>query len=1086
MPWLVLISLIIFSTLHGGVYAQTGKTDKDTTDRLVSKTFTGLKFRSLGPGLLSGRISDLAVHPKNKNIFYVAVASGGVWKTTNAGISFFPVFDTQSSFSIGCVAMDPENPSVVWVGSGENNSQRSVSYGDGIYKSIDGGKNWKNMGLKKSEHIGKIIIDPKNSRTVYVAAQGPLWGPGGDRGLYKTTDGGNSWELILKISENTGVTDVAMDPRDNNVLYAASYQRRRHVWTLINGGPEGGIHKTTDAGKTWFKLTEGLPSGDIGRIGLAVAPADPDIVYAIIEAADGGGFYRSVDRGATWEKRGDLKSASAQYYSEIVCDPYRPDRVYNLDTYLKVTDDGGKTFTNLGNKYRHVDDHALWIDPDNTDHLLIGGDGGLYETFDRGATFRHFDNLPVVQFYRVGIDNAEPFYYVYGGTQDNSTWGGPSRTTSTGGITNEDWYQVVGGDGYKVQVDPTDPNIVYGEAQYGYLVRFDRKSGEQVLIQPQPPKGEAYRWNWDTPLLLSPHAPTRLYYAANKLFRSDDRGDSWKTISGDLTRQIDRNTLPVMGKVWSVDAVSKNASTSFFGNIVSLSESPKKENLIYVGTDDGLIQVTEDAQTWRKIDKFTGVPEMTYVSDVFASQHDENVVYAAFDNHKNADFRPYILKSADKGKTWTSIRGNLPDNGAVYTITEDYVNPDLLFCGTEFGLYFTVDGGKKWIPLKGDLPVIAVRDLEIQKRENDLIVGTFGRGIYILDDYSCLRDISKQLLDTKEAHLFPVKDALMYMPDYSRQKEDLGESFYRAKNPEFGATFTYYLKEDIKTQKDIRREQEKEIEKKKQTLTYPSWNALRAEDDEQGPYLMFTITDAFGHIVRRLTAPAQSGVNRITWDLRYPDAAPVNDKSDVNKHTGMPVLPGKYAVTLSKNVNGVITDLTGPVEFICKPLHNTTLPAKDRKALVDFQRKLARLQQAVLAANAVTEEVGKRLALVEKSALSAAGAGHNLIEKIRSVKQDVANLQRMLTGDETLNKRNENQPPSVNDRLYFMIYGIWDATSDVTKTQQQSYQIAAEEFAPALEMLKKIVNTDLAAIEKELDRLDAPWTPGRLPDWKAE
>ncbi|MCB0834784.1 MAG: glycosyl hydrolase, partial [Bacteroidetes bacterium] len=748
-----------------------------------------------------------------------------------------------------------------------------------------GGKNWKNMGLKNSEHIGKIIVDPSNSNVVYVAAQGPLWGPGGDRGLYKTTDGGENWEQVLKISENTGVSDLVMDPRDHAVLYASSYQRRRHVWTLINGGPESAIHKSTDGGKTWAKLTEGLPSGDVGRIGLALAPSQPDMIYAIVEAAENkGGFFRSEDRGATWEKRSSYMSSSPQYYNEIICDPLDADRVYSLDTWMQISEDGGKTFSRLGNENRHVDDHALWINPQNTRHLIIGGDGGIYESYDRGKTYRFFSNLPVTQFYRITADQAEPFYNVYGGTQDNNSWGAPSRSTNAGGITNEDWYLVVGGDGYEAQVDPTDPNIVYGEYQYGGLVRYDRKSGEVLFIQPQPGKGEADRWNWDTPIQISPHNNKRLYAAANRLYRSDDRGQSWEAISPDLTRQIDRNKLPVMGKVWSPEAVAKNASTSLYGNIVSFAESPLKADLLFVGTDDGLVQISEDGgKNWRKVDKFPAVPDVTYVSDVLPSLHNENVVYAAFDNHKNADFKPYLLKSSDKGKTWTSIRGNLPGNGPVYTVVEDHVNPNLLFCGTEYGLFFTVDGGKKWVALKGEFPTIAVRDLEIQKRENDLVVGTFGRGIYILDDYSPLRAVNEDQMKS-DALLFPVKDALMYMPDYSRQKDDAGTMLWRAKNPDFGATFTYYLKESIKTRKQKRKDAEKEAEKAKKSIQYPSFEALTEEDREQAPYLIFTIEDMNGQVIRRLTAPATAGLQRITWDLRYPDVAPILDKSESNKH----------------------------------------------------------------------------------------------------------------------------------------------------------------------------------------------------------
>lgn len=776
MKKFIFFFLALLLTLSINSYAEKKSGAKDTL--LTSSILSGMKLRLIGPGIISGRIGDIAVNPQDKSTFYVAVASGGVWKTTNNGTSFTPIFDSQSSYSIGCVALDPNNPYIVWVGTGENNSQRSVAYGDGVYKSIDGGKSWNRVGLEKSEHIGKILIDPRNSNVVYVAAQGPLWGAGGDRGLYKTTDGGGNWECVLKISENTGVSDIAFDPRNPDVIYAASYQRRRHVWTLINGGPEAAIHKSTDGGKSWNKLTNGLPGGELGRIGIAVSPVNPDIVYALIEATeDNGGFFRSTDRGASWEKRYNYKNSSAQYYQELFCDPKNPDRVYSMDTYLQVTDDGGKTWRSLGNRYRHVDDHAFWIDSDNTNHLFVGGDGGLYQTYDRGSTWDYFENLPVSQFYRVATDNSVPFYYVYGGTQDNSTWGGPSRTINSGGITNEDWFLIVGGDGYQARIDPTNPDIVYGQWQYGNLVRYDRKSGEVFYIQPQPEKGEELRWNWDTPLIISSHSPTRLYIAANRLFRSDDRGNTWKAISPDLTRQIDRNKLPVMGKIQSIDAVAKNASTSIYGNSVALSESPVNPDLLYVGTDDGLIQVTEDGgKNWTAVKSINGLPDTTYVSDLFASQHNENIVYASFNNHKRADFKPYLFKSSDKGKSWKSIAGNLPNNHQVWTIVEDFVNPNLLFCGTEFALYFSIDGGEKWTKLSSGFPTIAVRDLEIQKRESDLIVGTFGRGIYILDDYSPLRTLNNEVLQ-KDIYFFPVKDAFMFNQDESKAKATMAKLF---------------------------------------------------------------------------------------------------------------------------------------------------------------------------------------------------------------------------------------------------------------------------------------------------------------------
>ncbi|MBO0699783.1 MAG: hypothetical protein J2P46_15405, partial [Zavarzinella sp.] len=733
---------------------------KDAKTAAKSHPMAGLRLRAIGPAVMSGRVVGFAVHPNDRSQYYVAVASGGVWKTTNAGVTWTPVFDNEGSYSIGCVTLDPKNPNVVWVGTGENNSQRSVGYGDGVYKSVDGGRTWQNVGLKASEHIGKIVIDPRDSDTVYVAAQGPLWGPGGDRGLYKTTDGGKTWNKILNISDNTGVTDLVQDPRNPDVMLAASYQRRRHVYTIVNGGPESAIHRTTDGGKTWTKVRSGLPGGDLGRIGLAFAPTDPDTVYAMVEAAEKqGGLFRSTDRGVTWEKRNQYDE-QGQYYAHVVVDPVNKDRVYVMNVRILVSDDGGRTLSPLPEHAKHVDSHEIWIDPKNTNYYLVGCDGGIYESYDRGANWRHMSNLPVTQFYDLAVDQTDtPFYKVYGGTQDNNTLGGPVRNMSLHGLTNQDWSVMVGGDGFQCQVDPKDPNVIYAEFQYGGLVRYDWRTGQRVSIQPKPaPSEPPLRWNWDSPLLVSPHQNTRLYFCANRVYRSDDRGDSWKSVSGDLSRQIDRDTLPVFGKIQPPEAVFKHGSTSFYGNITAFAESPKKEGVLYAGTDDGLIQVTTDGgKDWTKADKFPGVPDMTFVARVVASQHDSDTVYAAFDNHKNADFAPYLLKSTDAGKSWTSIAGDLPARGSVLAFAEDHVNPKLLFCGTEFGLYFTVDGGQKWHRLKSGLPTVAVKDLGIQRAMNDLVVATFGRGFYVFDDYSPLREATSETFE-KPATIFPVRD----------------------------------------------------------------------------------------------------------------------------------------------------------------------------------------------------------------------------------------------------------------------------------------------------------------------------------------
>jgi photosystem II stability/assembly factor-like uncharacterized protein len=1049
----------------------------------------GFKLRLLGPATMSGRVVGFAVHPKNRSHYFVAVASGGVWKTVNDGTTWTPVFDNEGSYSIGYITLDPKDPNVVWVGTGENNSQRSVGYGDGVYKSIDGGKSWQNVGLKNSEHIGKIIIDPRDSDTIYVAAQGPLWGSGGDRGLFKSTDGGKTWNKVLNISENTGVTDVVMDPRNPDVLIAAAYQRRRHVWTLINGGPEGALYRSTDAGKNWTKLKSGLPEGDIGRIGLAMAPTDPDTVYAIIEAADKkGGIFRSTDRGVTWEKRNPF-DRQAQYYSHLVVDPKNKDRLYVMSVLIQVSDDGGKTLKPLGEKWKHVDNHTIWIDPADTDFYRVGCDGGIYESHDRASNWHFKSNLPVTQFYDVTCDESGPFYHVYGGTQDNDTLGGPARTRSDHGIMNQDWFVVQGGDGFQCKVDPKDPNIVYGESQYAGLVRYDRRTGQRVGIQPEPGKGEPpLRWNWDSPLILSPHLNTRLYFAANRLYRSDDCGDSWTAISADLSRQIDRDTLAVMGKVWGPDAVAKHLSTSLYGNCTALTESPKKEGRLYIGTDDGLIHLTSDGgNTWKKLEQFPGIPDRTYVARLLASQHDSDTVYAAFDNHKNADFKPYLLKSTDAGKTWTSIVGDLPERGSVLAIAEDHVKPQMLFAGTEFGLFVTLDGGKKWQRLKGGFPTIAVRDIVINRPMNDLVVGTFGRGIYVLDDYSALRELAPEKLK-EEAILFPARDAVVYVPSQQyglKGKAFLGESFYTAENPPFGATFTYFLKDGLKSKKQLRQEAEK-----KGVVKYPTKDELRAEAEEEEPAILLKVSGERGGFVRIVTGPTTAGFNRISWDLRdssiFLKARANEEYGDLfgPEGRGPLVAPGQYSAFLVKRIDGKETQITPSVKFNVVSDKLDPVPEEDRLEMRKFQKDVAKLQRAVHAAVDASNDLNTKLEAAKKALDQVEAPAEPLKEEVRRMIREDRDLLRLLRGDVALRTRNENTPMSTVERIDTVVETLREAIAKPTKTQRDGYRIASEEFGPELERLKKLVETDLKALEKELERIGAPYTPGRLPEWK--
>jgi photosystem II stability/assembly factor-like uncharacterized protein len=1070
--------------------------DKDKEEKkpgMNADTFSGLKFRLIGPAVASGRVMAIAVNPKNKFEYYVGVAAGGVWKTVNDGTTWTPVFDKEGSYSIGWVTLDPNDPAVVWVGTGESNSQRSVGYGDGIYRSDDGGKNWENLGLKKSEHIGRVVVDPRDSKVVYVAAEGPLWGPGGDRGLYKSADGGKTWKAVLTISENTGVVDVAIDPSNPDIVYAAAYQRRRHVFTLIDGGPESAIYKSTDAGATWNKLKSGLPTVDMGRIGLAVSGVDPNVLYATIEAADGkGGVFRSNDRGATWERQNEF-DAGAMYYARVVADPKNVDRIFVMNVSLRESLDGGKTLHKVEETNHHGDNHAIWIDPDNTKHWLLGSDGGMYETWDDAKNWEFKANLPTVQFYDVAVDNALPFYNVCGGTQDNFSWCGPARTRNVNGIMNSDWFVTTGGDGFRSQVDPVDANTIYSESQYGVLVRHDKPTGQELVLQPQEGKGEPpLRWNWDSPVIISPHSHTRLYFAANKLFRSDDRGETWKAVSGDLTRQVDRNKLPVMGKVWDADAVAKNASTSFYGNIVALSESPKKEGLIYVGTDDGLIQVTADGgQTWTRYEKFAGVPETTYVSRLAASQHDANTVYAAFDNHKNEDFKPYLLRSTDGGKTWTSIAGGLPENGPVLAFAEDTVNANLLFAGTEFGAFFTIDGGQHWVQLKGGLPTVAVRDMVMQARESDLVIATFGRGFYVLDDISALRQIKPESLE-QPAELFPVKDSLLYIerhPLAGPKKGYQGEAFYTADNPPYGAVFTAYLKEKLKTKKEKRQDAEKEAAKKNQTLPYPTNDQLRTEAEEAKPEVYFLVYDESGAPIRRVDGSIDAGFQRAAWDLRYPAASLREHKEDGEDFApagaqGPLVMPGSYTVQLFQKLDGTVTELAGAQSFKVLADGASSLSAADRAAQEEFQRKVARLYRAVSGAVHTADDVETRLKTIREALRETPAAEKQLVGAADSIERANRGILRALRGDTEMQKRNEPIPSSINDRVNAIMEGERFALVKPTQTHIDDYNIAAAEFTEQLGTLRALVEVDLAKLEKDMEAAGAPWTPGRVPEWR--
>lgn len=1056
---------------------------------LSEKTFSGIKFRSIGPAMMSGRIADIAIHPDNPNKWFVAVGSGGVWKTGNAGTTWKPVFDSLSSYSIGCVTIDYNNPATVWVGTGENVGGRHVGYGDGIYRSTDGGESWKNMGLKESHHISRIIVHPENSGIVWAAAQGPLWNKGGDRGIYKTTDGGTTWKKVLGDDEWVGATDIVIDPRNPDVLYAAAWQRHRNVALYLGGGPGSAIHRSTDGGNTWEKLTRGLPSSNMGKIGLAISPQNPDVIYAAIELdRRKGGVYRSENRGGTWEKRSDAVSGATgpHYYQELYASPHKFDRLYLVDVRMQVSEDGGKTFTRMKETLKHSDNHAIAFRKDDPDYLLVGTDGGLYESFDLAETWRFIENLPLTQFYKLAVDDTEPFYMVYGGTQDNSTIGGPSQTVYTYGIRNSDWFLTLGGDGHQPATEPSNPDIIYSESQEGFLSRIDRTNGEIISIQPQPEAGENYeRFNWDSPILVSPHLSTRLYFASQRVWRSDNRGDSWKPISGDLTRNQERFTLPIMDNNWSWDSPWDVNAMSNYNSITSLAESPLQEGLIYAGTDDGLINITEDGGiNWRRIEVGTlpGVPKTAFVNDIKADLFDVNTVYVVLDDHKFGDLNPYILKSRDRGKSWESIKGNLPDRTLVWRMVQDHVNPELLFAATEFGVYFTIDGGTKWIKLTGGVPTISFRDLVIQKRENDLVCASFGRSFYILDDYSFLRNVSAGLLNL-EATLFQPKKAWWYIPNNMGVIQGAGT--FTAPNPPFGAVFTYYLKEELKTLKSIRQEKEKKQIEKNEKITFPGWDQLETERRENEPKIWLTIKDIEGNIVRRIEAKNSKGFNRVAWDLRWPATNALMNKSDIKKNdAGAMAAPGDYTVTLSKEIDGVTTDLSEPLKFEVVRMYKGALDGAAPEVTAAFWKETDRLNKSLSAAGKVLNSAIIKMELMEKALERTPANNLSLGKKIYDLKQELFTIDEKLNGNYSKNEVGEKNNPTISSRLSMARYGTSGSTYGPTETLKRNLEIAGYEFGELKKELDNILNVKMPVLEKALIDADAPWVAGQpIPEY---
>ena len=835
-------------------------TARQTAAAAPANPLDALHFRPIGPASMSGRVADLAVYEADPSIYYVGTAHGGVWKTTNNGTTFEAQFQNEGLLSIGDVTVSQKDPDLVWAGTGESSNRQSTSWGDGVYKSTDGGKTWTNMGLPTSRHINRIVIHPENNDIVLVAALGSLWGPGGDRGVYKTTDGGKTWNAVLTVDEDTGANDLTMDPSNPRVLYATTYQRRRTACCFNGGGSGSGIWKSTDEGDTWTRLTGGVLDGPLGRIAVEVSRSNPSLLYALIEGpqqenAGGGrgggqqalndnptGLYKSTDAGATWTKVNNA-NPRPMYFSQIAIDPTDPDIVYLGGVDLHQTLDGGKTMNTAAASRIHSDHHAMWVNPANSNHVLIGNDGGLAVSYDKAKTWAFLPNLPLGLFYHVGYDMAIP-YNVCGGMQDNYSWCGPSAVRGRAGIAGYHWQTVQGGDGFVVLQDPADYRIIYAESQNGNMTRIDRVTGESVSIRPVPPDGESpYRWNWDTPMLLSLHDPAVLYSAANKVFRSPDRGMSWAVISPDLTESPDRDEIVTMGVKGSDIRFSRHDGISAWPTIVSLAESPKRAGVIYAGTDDGNLSVTRDGgKTWVNVtEKVPGLPKGTYVSEVVPSRFEEGVVYATFDGHRQNDFRTYIYASADHGQTWRPISANLTGEVA-RTLTEDTRNPDVLYLGTETGLFVSLDRGEEWRRIKANLPTVRIDEIALHPRDNAMILATHGRSLWILDHLEPVQELAAA--KAKTADLFtPPAYAWYQRPARDRNYEFWGDQTFYGQNPPQAARLSWHLAK-------------------------PASSVALKIADESGR----EVREISGDV---LAGAAGAGINMACWDLRVQPAPEV-------------------------------------------------------------------------------------------------------------------------------------------------------------------------------------------------------------------
>jgi photosystem II stability/assembly factor-like uncharacterized protein/flagellar hook assembly protein FlgD len=1021
--------LIVLTLLLVVCSSEVGVSQNQSENNLDDTFLKNLQFRAIGPAIMGGRIDDIAVVESNPSTYYVGTATGGIWKTVNNGTTFDPIFDDQGSTSIGDIAIAPSDPSIIWVGTGEPNNRQSSSWGDGIYRSLDAGKTWANMGLRDSKHIGRVIIDSSNPNIVYAAVLGHLWGPNKERGVFKTTDGGKTWNNVLFINEDTGVIDLAMDPASSMTLYAAAYQRRRSPWGFNGGGTGSAIYKTIDGGATWNKLTKGLPEGITGRIGLDIYRRDPNIIYALVENAKGGAF-RSDDRGETWRKVSDVNSRP-MYYSQIRIDPNNDQWLWQLAANMFNSDDGGKTWNQNLVQRIHGDFHALWIDPSNSNHVLAGSDGGLHASYDRGRTWDFINTIPLGQFYEVSLDNQKPFW-VYGGLQDNGSWSGPSGTLNQEGITNDDWFRTGGGDGFYSVVDPTDPTIIYVESQNGTVSRLELKTGERKSIRPEARPGEKrYRFDWNSPIVISPHNNRTIYFAGNRVFRSTDRGNTW-TWSEDLTKNQDREKLAIMGVLPGKDTLSRHDGVETFGQIVTLADSPMKEGLLYAGTDDGNLQVSRDSgKTWKNItDKLPGVPKATYVSRVVPSRYAEGTAYLTLDGHRADDYNTYMFVTTDYGESWKPIKSNIPPGVTARVIREHPRNQNLLFLGTEFGAYGSFDRGGRWTRLKGNLPLVRIDDIQIHPRDNALVLATHGRSIWVLDDLSPLERASENIL-TSDIHLFDVAPATHFRL-YGR-KGNTGHKWFAAPNPPYGAVINYYVKDKPKDEVKV------------------------------------TITDQSGAVVRDLKGPKEAGLNRVVWDLRLnPPAPPQEGQGGGSGFTprGPRVQPSVYVIKVTagdKAATGNVTVQEDP---------RIQIVEADRGKLNEAIAKAYTLQKSAEAARKTMQSLKTQITTLQNSLKDNTEISKPVNDAVQKVSDGLAAIQKKLVNAPDTSggagPALPDEPRPLLNQINSVAFGLDSYTAAPTADELVRIEDLSKQLKDLFAELNKFLGEDVANLNKQL------------------